>query len=134
MPTELPSGPHSLRPPGSMQLDTDAEGVPTDETARLIATRKVEGTPVFDRAGERLGEIVAVMVEKQTGIVAYVVLGSGGFLGLGETHRPLPWRALTYDVELGGYVIDDGAMTDNPAAADIGDAGPIAAPDGATGP
>ena len=30
----------------------------------------------------------------------------GGFLGLGESHHPLPWRALTYDVRLGGYVVD----------------------------
>jgi hypothetical protein len=30
----------------------------------------------------------------------------GGFLGIGEKHYPLPWSALTYDENLGGYVVD----------------------------
>jgi hypothetical protein len=30
----------------------------------------------------------------------------GGFLGMGESYNPVPWRSLTYDVNLGGYVID----------------------------
>jgi hypothetical protein len=30
----------------------------------------------------------------------------GGFLGIGESYHPLPWRALTYDTQLGGYVVD----------------------------
>jgi hypothetical protein len=120
MPTELP-GVHPIRAAGSMQLDTEADGLPIEETALLIATRKVEGTPVFDRSGERLGEIIAVMVEKQTGLVAYAVLGAGGFLGLGETHRPLPWRALKYDIAAGGYVIDDAAMSDGVVAGNAGD-------------
>ena len=46
------------------------------------------------------------MVDKVSGQVAYVVMSFGGFLGLGENHHPLPWRALTYDVRLGGYVVD----------------------------
>jgi hypothetical protein len=46
------------------------------------------------------------MVDKFTGQVAYVVMSFGGFLGLGESYHPLPWRALRYDVTLGGYVVD----------------------------
>jgi hypothetical protein len=30
----------------------------------------------------------------------------GGFLGMGESYHPLPWRALTYDTQQGGYVVD----------------------------
>ena len=30
----------------------------------------------------------------------------GGFLGMGGSYHPLPWRALTYDTNLGGYVVD----------------------------
>ena len=29
----------------------------------------------------------------------------GGFLGLGESYHPLPWKVLTYDTRLEGYVI-----------------------------
>ena len=46
------------------------------------------------------------MVDKYTGQVAYAVMSFGGFLGLGESYHPLPWKVLTYDTRLDGYVID----------------------------
>ena len=105
MPTELPNE-RVLRPAGTMELDPSGDGVATDETRRLIASSKVEGTAVFDRAGEQVGTVHNFMVDKVSGQVAYVVMSFGGFLGLGESHHPLPWRALAYDVRLGGYVVD----------------------------
>jgi hypothetical protein len=38
--------------------------------------------------------------------VAYAIMSFGGFLGMGESYHPLPWRALTYDPGVGGYVVD----------------------------
>ena len=32
----------------------------------------------------------------------------GGFLGIGESYHPLPWRVLDYDTGMGGYVVDLG--------------------------
>jgi hypothetical protein len=48
MPTELSPNEHFMREPGSLQLDPSGEGVAIDETKRLIASNKVEGTPVYD--------------------------------------------------------------------------------------
>jgi hypothetical protein len=81
-------------------------GVNADETDRLIASDKVEGTAVYNRAGERLGSVHTVMIDKYSGQVAYAVMSFGGFLGIGERYHPLPWRSLTYDTGLGGYVVD----------------------------
>jgi len=87
--------------------NTDANrSVPIDETDRLIASDKVEGTPVYDRRGNRLGTILNFMVEKRQGRVEYAVLSFGGFLGMGARHYPLPWNQLTYDERQGGYVVD----------------------------
>jgi hypothetical protein len=47
-----------------------------------------------------------LMIDKYSGQVAYAVMSFGGFLGMGESYHPLPWRKLTYDTRLGGYVID----------------------------
>jgi sporulation protein YlmC with PRC-barrel domain len=105
MPTQLPNE-RQLREPGSMRLDLSAESVAIDGTRRLIASSKVEGTPVFNRSGEQLGTVYNFMVDKITGQVAYVVMSFGGFLGIGESYRPVPWRVLTYDTRLGGYVVD----------------------------
>jgi hypothetical protein len=105
VPTELPNE-RNLAAGSGIQLDPSGDGIETDETRRLISSSKVEGTPVFDPRGEQLGTVSHFMVDKVTGQVAYVVLSFGGFLGLGESYHPLPWRALRYDVQLGGYVVD----------------------------
>jgi sporulation protein YlmC with PRC-barrel domain len=84
----------------------DAGSVATDETNRLIASDKVEGTAVYNRQGERLGSVYNFMVDKRSGQVEYAVMSFGGFLGLGDSYHPLPWKSLTYNRELGGYVVD----------------------------
>jgi sporulation protein YlmC with PRC-barrel domain len=83
-----------------------ASDVSTDETDRLISSEKVEGTAVYNRQGDRLGTINHVMIDKYTGQVSYAVMSFGGFLGIGEEYHPLPWKVLTYDTRLGGYVVD----------------------------
>lgn len=85
---------------------TPVQPVAVDETDRLIASDKVQGTAVFGRDGERLGSVYNFMVDKVTGRVAYAVMSFGGLLGLGERYHPLPWQALTYDAARGGYVVD----------------------------
>src|SRR5690242_8118538 len=86
---------------------TSTSGTPaTDETSDLIASNKVEGTAVYNTNGERLGTVYNFMVNKRSGQVAYAVMSFGGFLGIGESYHPLPWRALTYDTRQGGYVVD----------------------------
>lgn len=82
------------------------ERVNTDETARLIASSKVEGTTVYNTEGERLGTIKNFMVDKASGEVEYAVLSFGGFLGIGSDYYPLPWDMLEYDSDQGGYVVD----------------------------
>jgi hypothetical protein len=81
-------------------------GLPIEETSRLIASNKVEGTPVYSRDRQRLGSIYNFMVDKVSGQVEYAVLRYGGFLGMGQRYYPLPWRVLTYHRDAGGYVID----------------------------
>src|SRR5215204_894281 len=77
-----------------------------DETTDLIASNKVEGTAVYNRQGDKLGEVYNFMVGKRSGEVAYAIMSFGGFLGIGQKYHPLPWKALTYDTSKKGYVID----------------------------
>jgi len=83
-----------------------AGGIETDETAELIASNKVEGTAVYDRQGNTLGEVQNFMVGKRSGRVAYAVMSFGGLLGVGASYYTLPWSSLDYDTEKGGYVVD----------------------------
>jgi PRC-barrel domain len=76
------------------------------ETISLIASDKVQGTPVRRTDGEKMGTIERVMIDKHSGRVAYAVMTFGGFLGLGQDYYPLPWQALTYDESLDAYRLD----------------------------
>lgn len=78
----------------------------SEETSDLISSEKVEGTPVYNRKGERLGTIHHFMVGKRDGKVRYAVMNFGGLFGLGAHHYPLPWEALDYEDWKGGYIVD----------------------------
>jgi hypothetical protein len=83
-----------------------ARATPASATANpLIAGARVAGTDVYNTAGDHLGEIYDVMLDKLTGKVAYAIMSFGGFLGLGEKYHPIPWSVLDYDTQRGGYVV-----------------------------
>jgi sporulation protein YlmC with PRC-barrel domain len=79
---------------------------PNDTRGRLIAADQVEGTTIYNRAGENLGSVQDVMIDKVSGRIAYAVVGFGGFLGIGDRHYPMPWEKLKYDTNMGGFVVD----------------------------
>jgi sporulation protein YlmC with PRC-barrel domain len=79
---------------------------PSDTRGRLIAASQVNGTTVYNLAGEKLGSIYDVILEKQSGQVEFAVMSFGGFLGIGDTYHPLPWKLLSYDPEQEGYVVN----------------------------
>jgi sporulation protein YlmC with PRC-barrel domain len=83
-----------------------SDTVARNETGELIAASKVNDTAVYNGAGERLGSVYDLMIDKISGQVAYAVMSFGGFLGMGERYHPLPWKSLTYDTRLGGYRAD----------------------------
>ncbi len=74
-------------------------------THDVISSDRVEGTSVYNTAGDKLGSIDDLMIDKRSGQVRYAALEFGGFLGMGTDRYPLPWSMLKYDVEKGGYVV-----------------------------
>ena len=84
-----------------MQTDTSIRRPHT-----LIASDRVEGTPVRRSNGEKIGTIERLMIDKLSGNVAYAVLSFGGFLGMGQKHAPIPWARLSYDPTLAAYHLD----------------------------
>ncbi|MBR0652095.1 PRC-barrel domain containing protein [Roseomonas terrae] len=80
------------------------KGVALNETQQLISSDKVEGTSVYGADREKIGSIYTLMLDKRSGSVSYAVVSFGGFLGIGDDYYPLPWKSLSYDVDLGGYV------------------------------
>ena len=71
----------------------------------LITSSRVTDTPVFNPAGDRIGRVEDLSIEKQSGRVRYALLSFGGFLGIGERIFPLPWAVLDYDTVRNGYIV-----------------------------
>jgi sporulation protein YlmC with PRC-barrel domain len=71
----------------------------------VISSDRVEGTAVYNSAGDKLGSIDDLMIDKRSGQVRYAVLEFGGFLGIGTDRYPLPWNMLKYDTSKDGYVV-----------------------------
>ena len=76
------------------------------ETARLISSDKVEGTPVRRTDGDKIGTIEHVMLDKLSGRIAYAAMSFGGFLGVGSEYRALPWSGLRYNERLDAYELN----------------------------
>ncbi|MEB8386754.1 PRC-barrel domain-containing protein [Rhodobacteraceae bacterium KMM 6894] len=74
--------------------------------ARLVSSNDVNGTDVYGNDGTHIGTIDHLMIDKQSGNVAYAVMSFGGFLGLGEEYHPVPWAKLRYDTAKSGFVTD----------------------------
>ncbi|HVJ41851.1 MAG TPA: PRC-barrel domain-containing protein [Dongiaceae bacterium] len=104
-------------------IPADQETLERDETYSLIAASKVRGTDVYDTVGEHIGDLEDLMIDKTSGKVAYAVVSFGGFLGMGEERRALPWSVLTYDIEKEGYVTgaSKDVLRNTPELGDYGD-------------
>ena len=89
-----------------MQTDTLHSDSQTPQSHTLIASDRVEGTPVRRANGEKIGTVQRLMIDKVSGSVAYAVLSFGGFLGMGQKHAPVPWARLKYEPTLGAYHLE----------------------------
>ena len=63
----------------------------------LMGADTLIGDSVVNAQEEDLGDIKEIMLDMQTGQVAYAVLAFGGFLGMGEKLFAVPWQALHLD-------------------------------------
>jgi sporulation protein YlmC with PRC-barrel domain len=64
---------------------------------RLMGADTLIGDHIHNLKDEHLGTVKEIMLDMQTGQVAYVVMASGGVLTIGEKLFAIPWEALTLD-------------------------------------
>jgi sporulation protein YlmC with PRC-barrel domain len=72
----------------------------------LMRASKVAGMDVRSPANENLGDIKEVMIDQQTGAVAYAALSFGGFLGMGDKLFAVPWGALKPTADRKAFTLD----------------------------
>jgi sporulation protein YlmC with PRC-barrel domain len=72
----------------------------------LMGADTLLGDSVVNGADDKLGDIKEIMLDMNTGQVAYAVLAFGGFLGMGEKLFAVPWQALHLDTVNKRFVLD----------------------------
>jgi hypothetical protein len=75
------------------------------ETNWSTPSKSIEGSPVYNRDGERLGTIDHMMLDRNSGR-QYAALRFSTPLGIGERYYFMPLTKLLYDARLNGYVAD----------------------------
>ena len=71
-----------------------------------LSASTLTGDNVVNSRGDTLGKIEDLMIDLDTGRVAYAVLGFGGFLGIGNKLFAVPWQALRIDQDSHNVVFD----------------------------
>ena len=77
----------------------------TSGHSTAIRAKKVLGTAVRTRTGDKVGKIEDIVLDKLSNNIVYAVIGFGGFLGMNEKFHPVPWSALDYNEAEDSYVV-----------------------------
>ena len=73
---------------------------------RLLTASTLTGDRVINKLDETLGHVEEIMLDTAQGRIAYAVMSSGGFLGLGERLFAIPWSALILDPDRECFIMD----------------------------
>jgi sporulation protein YlmC with PRC-barrel domain len=69
----------------------------TKNLRKVLSSRTLSGDRVVNPQDEDLGKIEDLMIDLDSGRIAYAVLSFGGILGMGDKLFAIPWSALKVD-------------------------------------
>jgi len=78
----------------SKQRDTRDTRPAWKNDANLHDSGDIIGTRIKNAEGKDIGEIDRLLIDPQSGKISHVVVGLGGFLGVGEKKVVVPWSDL----------------------------------------
>ena len=81
---------------------TSETTLPVGKVERVVTAERVNASSVYSRAGDALGTVDRLLIDKVSGKIAYAVIA----LADGDRRQPLPWCVLTYDPIMGGYLVN----------------------------
>lgn len=89
-PSPAPKSP-AMAPSATSGHPTSASSM--REWERSHRASKIIGTDVRNSKGEKIGDVKDIVLDKNGG-VAYAVVSTGGFLGIGDRLHAVPWQSL----------------------------------------
>ena len=85
---------------------TEARRELRQDLAQTHRAKTVIGMNVKNSQREDLGKIHDLVLNFDNGNIAYVVISSGGLLGVGDTLHAVPWKALSLNSQADGFVLN----------------------------
>ena len=83
------------------------EGAHANRPLQILTASSVMQDTIVDPSGEKLGSIKDVMLDVRGGKIEYIVMESGGFLGIGEKLFAIPFRLLKVDPKNHAFVFNE---------------------------
>jgi sporulation protein YlmC with PRC-barrel domain len=84
----------ALVPAGAFAQDSSTATGTAVASPSAVDAAKLIGRKIVNTSGDTVGDVDSVVID-QSGKVRYVVVGVGGFLGLGKKDVALAWEGLT---------------------------------------
>lgn len=72
----------------------------------VLSAGTMIGDKVNNRDGENLGKLEELMIDLDTGRVAYAVLSFGGVMGMGDKLFAIPFQAFKLDADNHRFLLD----------------------------
>ncbi len=118
--------------PAPVKPSTKAERAAWANKIGVHDTRDIIGTRVKNAEGKDMGEVDALLVDPKDGKVTHVVIGLGGFLGIGEDKVVVPWSEIKMAAHQEGkkavITMDQAALERAPKYVKAGEREPSASP------
>lgn len=92
----------------TQELQEVRTATPVPAMTGVMRASQVIGLPVKNKKGDDLGIIEDIAIDASSGVIAYVALAHGGFLGLGEKWIAVPWRELARTGDKDAIVLEIG--------------------------
>jgi sporulation protein YlmC with PRC-barrel domain len=83
-----------------------AAGVAEGEHINAFRVDKIIDSGVINLEGKRIGTIEDLVIDIDTGRIAYAVLEFGGFMGFGDKLFAVPWQSLSSVPAEGIFIVD----------------------------
>jgi hypothetical protein len=76
-----------------------------DQFERVVAADRISASAVYSRAGDALGRVDCLLIDKVSGKITYALVAIAAGCN-GERRQALPWSVLTYDPLMGRYLVN----------------------------
>jgi PRC-barrel domain len=85
---------------------TSESAPPFGQFERLITADGVAASHVYSRAGDTLGTVERLLIDRVSGRITYAIIAITAAGPNSDRRQPLPWSVLTYDPLMGGYLVN----------------------------